>query len=167
MDRELICTHEAGHAVAHYSYGHPIHFILVGPDRGGVRLEPLIGPDAWGRQTIERTEQEIVATLAGQVATEILLGRNSPDGEESDTLFIRSICEQRGWDEGGIRDVLRLRTCALIRDWEPAIRALATELLAVGEGRLCWQRIMGVIEAASGRDAIPRDWGRTFAQGGS
>jgi hypothetical protein len=158
MDLELISTHEAGHAVAHYSFGHPLQYAEAREDRGGVRLVPLIGPASWDAQTEERTEQEIVATLAGPMATRVLLGRSHPEGEKLDFDSIQEICKQRGWEETSRLAALERRTCELITAWEPSIRGLAAELLRVS--RLDSRRLVEIIEATSGRAPVSLNWGQ-------
>lgn len=165
IDPQLICTHEAGHAVAHYSYGHPVQYIEVQADRGHVRPEPLVDPTSWHKETDERAEQDIVATLAGPIATEMLLARSCVEAERSDFDSIRDLCTQRGWDEANKLGILRPRARDLIREWEPSIRALAAELLKLGVGRLPARRMREVIEATSGRAPVPLDWGRHGSAG--
>jgi hypothetical protein len=162
LDREFICTHEAGHAVVHYSFGHPMDFIEVGEDKGYVRLVPLTDPTAWGAETVtdERAEQEVMGLLAGPLATEMLLGRGHGPGERGDYLAVSNVCRQRGWDEMATRTSFDARTRDLIRAWEPSIRALASELIRVGNGRLPAARMTEVIDSASGMPTVPQNWGK-------
>jgi len=157
-DLELVCLHEAGHAVAHYSFGHPIQYVSVSGERGGVRLEPLVDPTAWANATLERAEQEIVANLAGPMATGILLRRNVPEAEASDFRSIGWICSRRGLNESDMTARLRPQTAELIRGWESAIRSLARSLQDAPSGRLSGREVVKAIEASSGKNPIPLDW---------
>lgn len=156
--RDVVYTHESGHAVVGHLLGleEPPTVVTFGDSGHVLRYNPV----SWEVFRMSRAEwrefssARAMAALAGEAA---LVATGYPDhhyGAALDWRRARSWADRLGPDpDAEVQRLFRL-TVGIARAKRPAIEAFAREL-AANYGRLAGREVIRALEAATGRRRTP------------